>query len=105
MLVMLTLIFTILFGIGFAFFATQNINSTTISLGPYGFTNVPLYLVVLLSLFVGILLSAVISSLNSFASYLSLRGKDTKIHQTEKEVDHLKQNLKLLELENAKLKG
>lgn len=103
--VMLTLIFTILFGIGFAFFATQNISTTTISLGPYIFAGVPLYLVALLSLFVGILLSAIISGLNSFAAYLSLRGKDVKIHQTEKEVDRLQDKIKLLEMENAKLKG
>jgi lipopolysaccharide assembly protein A len=101
---MLTLISVVLFGILSAFFATQNASHITISLASYTFRNVPLYLVVLISLLVGLLLSSLISVVNTLSASLTIHGKDVKIKETKQSLTDLTKRIHQLELENERLK-
>jgi uncharacterized integral membrane protein len=104
-ILMSTLIVMTLFGIGFAMFATQNLNPVFVNLGGYSLAGVPLYLVVLGSMLAGILISAVISWTNSIGALMSIKGRDHKIKETEHEVEKLRERLKEMEIENARLQN
>lgn len=101
---MVTLILLVMFGIGAAYFATQNTAHASINLASYNLTNIPMYLIVLGSLLIGLLLSSIINIANSISSSFMLHGKDVKIKQTKKVVVDLTKYIHQLELENAKLK-
>lgn len=102
---MSTLIVMTLFGIVFGLFATQNINTVSVNLGSYSLIGIPLFLLVLGSMLVGILVSAIISWTNSLGALMSIKGRDHKIKETEHDLDRMKERLHQLEIENAKLRG
>ncbi|HLL60703.1 MAG TPA: lipopolysaccharide assembly protein LapA domain-containing protein [Candidatus Nitrosocosmicus sp.] len=102
---MLTLIVTLIIGIAIAIFATQNTSGVTISLGGYILNQVPLYLIVTGSLLIGLLVSAIINSIQGIGSSLTIMGKDNKIKASSKTVNDLNNKIRQLELENAKLRG
>lgn len=102
---MSTLIVAVIAGLLFAFFATANTAGVTINIGNYLLNNVPLYLVALGSLLLGLLISWVISLVDSLSSGLSLRSKEQQIKQTEHRLEDLKSRVQELEIENARLKG
>ena len=90
---MLSLIVTILFGLGVAYFALQNSMNVVIHMGNYTLIGVPVYAVVVISILVGVLISWVISGLNSLAAYLALRGKDKVIKEDKRTISQLRQDL------------
>lgn len=103
---MFALIILVIFGLGMAFFATQNTGTTSFSLGFYRFTGVPLYFIVIGSLFLGMLISWVVSVIkNVFSSTFTINGQDSKIKDASREIDNLKEEKHELEVENARLKG
>ncbi len=99
----MTLILLVLFGMLAAFFATQNTTHASINIASYTLKDVPMYLIVLGSLLVGLLLSSVISLINSISSSFTLHGKDVKIKEGKKTVIDLTKIIHQLELENTKL--
>lgn len=101
---MLSLIVTILFGLGVAYFALQNSLNVAIHFGNYTINAVPIYTVVILSILAGVLISGIISGLNSLSAFLALRGKDKVIKDHKRSITNLKQEVRQLEVENAKLK-
>lgn len=102
---MLTLITLVLFGILAALFATQNTDTASVMFGTYALKGVPMYLVVLGSVLVGLVLSSLISFVNSIAASLTIHGKDVKIKETKSTVVDLTKRIHLLELENERLKA
>lgn len=102
---MLTLIVVLIFGIGVAFFATQNAQQVSVTLANYELTSVPMYVVVLASLLLGISTAWIISLVGSISSTLTIHGKDTKIKESKKEIADLIKRIHQLELENEKLKA
>ena len=58
---MFALIILVIFGIGVAFFATQNTQAISITVANYPLTGIPLYLIVLGSLLLGFLVSWILS--------------------------------------------
>lgn len=102
---MLTLIFTVIVGLIFAYLATQNTQGVNLSLLNYSLTNIPLYIVALGSLLIGLLLSSVVHLVNSLYSFFSIHRKDTQIAQSQREVNNLENRIHELEVENAHLKG
>lgn len=101
---MFTLLILILFGGLAAYFATQNTQAVSITLASNIFPNIPLYVIVLVALFIGILVSFVISLVGSFSSSLTIFSKDSKIKETKREVAELTKRIHHLELENTELK-
>ena len=100
---MLSLIVTILFGLGITFFAFQN--SILVPVNPLGtqlFT-VPLYLVVIISVLAGIVMAWIISLSNGLSHFIQIKGKENVIHQDKKEIKELQEQIHNLEKEQAKL--
>ncbi|MDP2692848.1 MAG: LapA family protein, partial [bacterium] len=64
---MLAIIFTIIFAIAVAFFATQNTASVIINIPQYSWS-VPLYIVVLVSLLLGFVFAWILHLMNAFTS-------------------------------------
>lgn len=101
----LILIFAILFGLGLAFFATQNTNGVTITLANTPLTEIPLYIIVIGSLLLGLLLASFFNVANLISSAFKLRGKDTTIKGADKTIATLKSENHNLKAEVADLKA
>ena len=102
---MLTLIATVILALVFALFATQNTGSVTIYFGSNSISNVPLYLVILLSIILTLLVSGFIYFLRSLSSSLTLNEKEEDIKKTKGELAEVTRQAHKLELENTKLKA
>jgi uncharacterized integral membrane protein len=99
---MLAIIFTIIFAITVAYFATQNTIAVMINAPGYSHA-VPIYLVVLLSLLVGFIFAWILHLMNGIASIFAFRGKDNAIRKGEKTNTELTNKVHNLEIQNAKL--
>jgi len=73
---MVVLIVGVIFGIAIGYFATQNTTPVTIQFGEYAFADIPLYLVMVGSLFVGVVVSAVLYLAKTVSSTATIYGKD-----------------------------
>ena len=102
---MFALIVLVVFGIGVAFFATQNTQTISITLANYPLTGVPLYLIVLVSLLLGFVVSWIIRLVDVFSSALKIHGKENTIKDDNKQISELTKKMHQLELENERLKG
>lgn len=100
-----TLIILVLFGIVVSYLAIQNTTLVTLRFAGYSFETVPLYLVILGSLLFGFLIAGVLSSIDSVFSAFKIRGKNTTISNSQKEIKNLKEEIRQLELENVELKA
>ncbi len=101
---MSTLIVISLFGLGFAFLATQNTAATTFNLLGYTWT-LPMYLIFFGALLIGFFISWIVSSINTLGTWFNLLGKDSKLREIQQIVTQLQSRIRELELENAKLQG
>lgn len=102
---MILLILTMLFSLLGAVFATQNTQVIQVNVGMYTYQGVPVYLVVLISILIGILFSCVVYYVNIFSSSLALRGRDLAIRDIKGHNTDLSKRLHQLEVENAELKA
>ncbi len=102
---MFTLILLVLLGLVFGYFATQNTLHIPITAAGYTIKDVPLYIVLGITLLIGFGISWIINILDSIAAAFKLRGKDSTIKNTKATVSALEKRVNELELENAKLKG
>ena len=105
LLIMLALIVLFIFGIGVAFFATQNTQAISITLANYSLTGIPLYLIVLVSLLLGFVICWIISFVDVIASALKIHGKENTIKNANKQIAELTKRVHQLELENERLKA
>lgn len=102
---MLTLIVTVLFGLGFALFATQNTGPVDVYIGPYAIADVPSYLVILASIVFALLVCGFLYLLKSLSSSLTISEKDEELKKTKEELAEVTKTAHKLELENTKLKA
>ncbi len=98
------LVLTLLFSFGFAFFATQNTKEVSIHIAQYVFSG-PLYIVVLSSIFVGIVFAGIVHFFTSLFSLLLLQKKENTINELKKTVVELIKRVHLLELRIEKEKN
>lgn len=101
---MLALLLLIIFGLGVAYFATQNTGLVHILLGGYLMKDIPLYVIVVGSLLLGIFISWLVSMVDTFSTFFTLHGKDSEIKRIQKELQHLQHENQILEEENNRLK-
>lgn len=101
---MAALIITVLLGLLFAWFATANNQSVSVNVAGNLLT-IPLYMLAIVSVLIGLLVSAIISAIDSLSSMFALRSRDNKIRQREQTVEQLSTKIHDLELENARLRG
>jgi uncharacterized integral membrane protein len=99
---MIVVIFTIIFAIGVALFATQNTSAVMINIYQNNFS-VPLYLVVLLSILIGFIFAWLLHLMNAFASFFDLRGRDRVIKKEIKTNKELSNKVRELEIEKTQL--
>lgn len=102
---MLTLILFLIVGSIMVYLAQNNLMLTTISLGPYVFSNIPLFYIIIGSLLTGLGLAYFIYLVSSIFTAFTLHGKDNKIKQTKSEIVDLTKQIHQLELENERLKN
>lgn len=102
---MFALILLIIFGLGVAFFATQNTGLVHIVIANYLITGVPLYIIVVGSLLLGVFISWLVSLVDWLSSTIALRWKDAQTNRSDKRMQELQQQVYDLEVENARLKG
>jgi uncharacterized integral membrane protein len=101
---MLVLLVAVISGLAIAYFGMQNISLVTIRLNDYVWTDVPLYLVIVGSLFAGLFMAGILYFARSVSSTLTIYGKDRAIKKTKHTVADLEQRVRELEAENAQLK-
>lgn len=102
---MVTLILMIVFGLGVAAFALQNTQTVAVTLAGTPLTDVPLFLIVIGSLLLGIIMSLIISFIDSISSSLLIHRKNNTINQARGTIGSLEKKIHDLELENARLQG
>lgn len=103
-LVMILLILIVIFGLIFSYFATQNTEVVDIYFWKYHFQNIPLYMIILGSLGMGFLISAIAYIIRVLSSSMTISEKNDKLKDIQKELSEVTKRAHKLELENAKLK-
>jgi uncharacterized integral membrane protein len=102
---MLVLIVGVIVGLAMAYFATQNTTPVTVRIAQYALEEVPLYLVVMGSLFVGLLISWILYLARAVSSRLTIYGKDHEVRSARRTAANLETRVQELEAENAQLKA
>lgn len=106
MILVFSLILLIIFAIGFGYFATFNVLSVPILFGTYySFPSVPLYVVIGISLLMGLLLAWFISLAGSLSNSFILRRKERELNTKEATIHTLTKKVNEIQIENANLKG
>jgi uncharacterized integral membrane protein len=101
---MLVLIVGVIVGLMMAYFATQNTTPVTIRLAQYALEEIPLYLVVVGSLFVGLFISWILYLARAVSSRLTIYGKDHEVRRARRTAADLETRVQELQAENAQLK-
>lgn len=97
------LIAAILFGIGFAFLATQNTTVVSLRAGTYA-VSFPLFAVVLGAMLIGLFIAWFLNAIGWISNSITLHKKDSTIRETQRTIDHLETRVQELEFENNRLR-
>jgi uncharacterized integral membrane protein len=101
---MLVLLVGIIFGLAIGYFATQNTTPVTIQVAEYAFKEVPLYVVIVGSLFVGLFIAWILYFARSVSSTLAIHGRDHALKRARQTTADLELRVQELQAENAQLK-
>jgi len=101
---MLVLLVGVIFGLAIGYFATQNTSPVTIQVAEYAFKEVPLYLVIVGSLFVGLFIAWILYFARSVSSTLAIHGRDHALKRVRQTAADLELRVQELQAENAQLK-
>ena len=101
---MLVLLVGVIFGLAIGYFATQNTTPVTIQVAQYAFKEVPLYLVIVGSLFVGLFIAWILYFARSISSTLAIHGRDHALKRARQTTADLEMRVQELQAENAQLK-
>jgi uncharacterized integral membrane protein len=101
---MLALFLFIAFGIVFGYFATLNTGLVSVHFGTTTIPSIPLYLLVLVSLGLGVLFASLFYGFKSLGIRFFLGRKESEISHAKKDITELTRQVHQLELENTKLK-
>jgi uncharacterized integral membrane protein len=99
---MLSIILSVVFGLGVGYFATQNTAPVTIQFGEFVLENLPLYLVTIGSLILGLLIAWIFYIARTVSSTLTIYGNDHEMKRSRPTVADLER--KVHELETARLR-
>lgn len=102
---MLTLIIFLVISSIIAYLAINNSMLVILRFGPYVFSDIPLFYIIIGSLLIGLGLSYFIALIRSISTGFTIRGKNKKIKQTQSEIVNLTKRIHQLELENERLKN
>lgn len=102
---MFTLIISVALGFAFAFFATQNTSSVTLTLGNILVPNVPVYLVVLSALLGGLFIAGLVSLVQEMSSSFTISGQEHEIKRARSVIAKLQERVHELEVQNSEIRG
>ena len=102
---MVTIILIVLFASLFGYFATQNTADITLHFYKYTTHPLPIYLIILISIGIGLVVTMIINFLRWFTTNMKLSKKERELKKTEGEVNELTKTVHKLELRNTKLEG
>ena len=102
---MFSVILLVIIALGFGYFATQNSMEIPVTFANMVIPDVPLYILVGVTLLIGLLFSWIISLANSIMFARNLRGKDHTIEDVTKANEALSQRITQLEIENTRLQA
>jgi uncharacterized integral membrane protein len=101
---MLPLLIAVVFGIAVGYFATQNTTPVTIQVAQYTLDDVPLYLALVGSLFIGLFIAWILYLARSLSSTFTIYGKNHAVKRAQRTVADLEHRVHELEVENAQLR-
>lgn len=101
---MLAIIFTIILSLAISFLFTLDSTPTTLYLGDTILPEIPIFLVVFVSLIVGAFLASVTTIVNLITSKLTIMGKNSDLKKSYRSTDKLQEKVDKLEGENLELK-
>jgi cell division protein FtsL len=101
---MLALFLFLAFGLLFGYFATLNTATSAVSFGAYTLEQVPMYVIVLLSLGIGVVVSSIFYIVQSFSTRLMMAKKEKELEEKERANAEYLKTIHKLELENERLK-
>ncbi len=102
---MFGIILIILLALCYGYFATQNTQLVTLQFANYTVNPLPIYIVMGISLLIGLLFSWLVSLIDSFFISRKLRGKEGVIKESKQTIHELTKEINRLKIENAKLQG
>ncbi len=102
---MITLIITMVLGLGFAIFATQNTGAVTLNFGRYFIPDIPLYLVILISLLMSLFFAFIIYITRDLSAKITESEMKDETKKLKEENIELTKRVHKLEIENTKLKS
>jgi hypothetical protein len=101
---MLALFLFLAFGLLFGYFATLNTSVASVYFGANISYTIPMYVIILLSLGVGVIVSSLFYILKTFSEKMVIGKKDKEIEQINAQKSDLLKRVHTLELDNARLK-
>jgi uncharacterized integral membrane protein len=101
---MFVLIIAVVVGVAIGYFSTQNSTPVTIRIAEYTLNEVPLYLVMVGSLFTGLFVAGILYFARTVSSTITIYGKDHAVKRAKQTVAHLEDRVHELEAENAQLR-
>ena len=100
---MFTLILLVILALSFSYFATLNTQLAIITIPGYAQLQIPLYIIIGITLLLGLSFSWLVSLLDSLPVIMKLRGKEHDIKDAKATIHDLTHRINKLEIENAKL--
>lgn len=88
-----------------AYLSQNNLMLVPLYLGPYTYTDIPLFYIIIGSLLTGLVLAFLIYLFNSIFTAFTMHGKDNTIKRGKSDIVDLTKRIHQLELENEKLKN
>jgi|CXWK01.1.fsa_nt_gi cell shape-determining protein MreC len=100
---MLTIILLVILALGFSYFSAFNSQLATITIPGYAQMEIPLYILMGITLVLGLSFFWIISLIDSLTYSMKLRGKEHTIKDAKATIHDLTHRINQLEIENAKL--
>lgn len=88
-----------------AYLAQNNLMLVSLNVGPYVYSDIPLFYIIVGSMLIGLCLAYFIYVINSIFVAMKLHKRDSKIKESSTEILELTKRVHQLELENEKLKN
>ncbi len=102
---MISILLTVIFGLGIGYFATQNTASVALRVGDFIWPEVPLYVVAVGSLLLGLLIACIFYFARTLSASLTIFGKDREMGRARRTMADLEQRIHELEVTNAQLRA
>ena len=100
---MLILILSLIVGSLLVYVSKYNFQPVSVNLGFTVFSGIPLFYVIIVSLVIGLVLSYLVSLIQSISTSFILHGKNVEIKKNKGEVLELTKRVHQLEIKNEKL--